>query len=113
MGSGDRLTARPGWIRDVAIPRALGELEGPLTGTVALPADVFWSGPEPRTVRWDVANPQRRRDLYEIVLVAGTLDDIRQLVNGPALVELWDQMYLPPWVRAAWRPLIDSARAAA
>ncbi|MCA1675977.1 MAG: hypothetical protein LC799_28650, partial [Actinobacteria bacterium] len=69
--------------------------------------------PDPRAVRWDLADLGRRRDLYEIILVEGTLEDIRRLVNGNALVELWDQMYLPPWVHAAWRPLIDSARTAA
>jgi hypothetical protein len=42
---------------------------------------------------WDLADPGRRRDLYEIVLVEATLDDIQRLVNGDALVELWDQMY--------------------
>jgi hypothetical protein len=113
VSSDDRLAARPGWVRDVPVPRALNELRGPLTGVVGLPARLFWSGPDPRAVRWDLADPGRRRDLYEIVLVEGTLDDIRCLVNGDDLVELWDQMYLPPWVRAAWRPLIDSTRTAA
>ena len=107
------LTARPGWVRDVAVPRALDELRGPLSGRVALPATLFWSGPRPRAVRWDLADIDRRRDLYEIVLVQGSLDDLRALVNGPALVELWDRMYLPPWVRAAWRELIDAAHTAA
>lgn len=64
-------------------------------------------------MRWDLSDPVRRRDLYEIVLVEGTLDDIRELVNGPELVRLWDEIYLPPWVRVAWRGLIDSARTAA
>lgn len=98
--------ARPGWVRDVPVPRVLDELRGPLTGSVGLPAGLFWSGPRPRAVRWDLADGRRRRDLYEIVLVEGTLDDIRTFVNAAALVDLWDQMYLPPWVRAAWRPLI-------
>jgi hypothetical protein len=97
----------------VPVPRALDELRGLLTGIVGLPARLFWSGPDPRAVRWDLTDPGRRRDLYEIALVEGTLDDIRHLVNGDALVELWDQMYLPPWVRAAWRPLIDSIWTAA
>ncbi|HET9117757.1 MAG TPA: hypothetical protein VFN75_06755 [Pseudonocardiaceae bacterium] len=43
----------------------------------------------------------------------GTLDHIRELINGSELARLWDQMYLPPWVRSAWRPLIDSADTAA
>jgi hypothetical protein len=47
------------------------------------------------------------------VLVEGTLDDIRELINGAELVRLWDQMYLPQWVRSVWRPLIDSAGTAA
>lgn len=113
MSSGDRSAARPGWIRDVTLPHALTELAGPLAGKVGLPARLFWSGPEPRAVRWDLADPHRRRDLYEIVLTEGTLDDIRRLVNRQALVEQWHDLYLPPWVRGAWQPLIDSARAAA
>jgi hypothetical protein len=91
----------------------LAELRGPLKGLVSLPARLFWSGPDPRAVRWDLADAARRRDLYEIVLVEGTIEDIRELVNGPELVRLWDEMYLPPWVRAAWRALIESKGAAA
>lgn len=105
--------SRPGWVRDVAVPRELGELRGKLSGVVALPARLFWSGPDPRGVRWDLADPARRRDLYEITLVEGTLDDICELVNGDELLRLWTQMYLPPWVRTAWQPLIDAAHAAA
>lgn len=103
----------PGWVRDVPVPHALDELRGSLEGSVGLPARLFWSGPNPRQVRWDLADPNRRRDLYEIVLVEGTLNDVRELINGAELVRLWDQMYLPPWVRSAWRPLIDSANPAA
>jgi hypothetical protein len=60
----------------------LAELRGPLKGLVSLPARLFWSGPDPRAVRWDLADAARRRDLYEIVLVEGTIEDIRELVNG-------------------------------
>ena len=95
------------------VPRALVDLHGPTTGDVGLPVTLFWSGPRPRDVRWNVADRARRRDLYEIVLTEGSLDDIHQLVDGPALLDVWDQMYLPPRVRAAWTPLIDQARAAA
>lgn len=95
------------------MPESLDELHGRLRGEVGLPASVFWSGPDPRAVRWDLSNRDRRRDLYEIVLVEGTLDDIRRLVNKVELVRLWDAMYLPSWVRAAWRSLIDSAGSAA
>ena len=75
-------TPRPGWVRAVAVPTTLEDLRGPLTGHVGLPASVFWSGPQPRAVRWDLADVHRRRDLYEIVLVEGSAHDIRTLING-------------------------------
>jgi hypothetical protein len=87
---------RPGWEQETPTPAALDELRGPLHGLVGLPARLFWSGPDPRRVRWDLADQQRRRDLYEIVLSQGTLADIRELVNGSELLRLWDQIYLPP-----------------
>jgi hypothetical protein len=64
---------RPGWVWDVSAPHALDELRGSLQGSVGLPARLFWSGPNPRDVRWDLANSIRRRDLYEIVLVGKAL----------------------------------------
>jgi hypothetical protein len=97
----------------VPVSESLDELRGALNGLIGLPARLFWSGPDPRGVRWDLSDRDRRRDLYEIVLAEGTLDDLRELVNGVELIRLWDEMYLPPWVRAARRPLIDSARTAA
>ena len=104
---------RPGWGRAVAVPDSLDQLTGTLTGIVGLPTRMFWSGPAPEAVRWDLSDPDRRRDLYEIVLTHGDLDDVRQLVNRRALLDQWTDLYLPPWVRAAWRPLIDDARTAA
>ena len=95
------------------MPHALTDLHGPTTGSIGLPMTLFWSGPKPQDVRWDVTDLDRRRDLYEIVLVEGTLDDIVTLIDGPALLEVWDRMFLPRHVRAAWLPLIDGPRAAA
>jgi hypothetical protein len=64
-------------------------------------------------VQWDLSDRLRRRDFYEIVLVKGTLDDICAFVNGPELVRLWDEMYLPPWVSEAWGPLLELGNVAA
>ena len=75
MGCGGTPGARPGCVRSAPVRQALSQLSGPLAGSVGLPARMFWPGPNPRTVRWDLADPTRRRDLSEIVL--------------------------PPWVRAA------------
>jgi hypothetical protein len=35
------------------------------------------------------------------------------LIDGPALLEVWDRMFLPRHVRAAWLPLIDGPPTAA
>ncbi len=99
--------------RHVPVPGSLGELRGPLQGVARMPGRLFWSGPDPRNVLWDLSDRRRRRDLYEIVLLKGTLDDICELVNGPELVWLWEEMYLPPWVREAWRPLVEAGDIAA
>ncbi len=104
-GSGER--------RPLPVPGSLAELRGGLDGIVCMPARLFWLGPDPRSVRWDLSDRRRRRDFYEIVLVKGTLEDICAFVNGPELAALWDEMYLPPWVREAWRPLVEPGDVAA
>jgi hypothetical protein len=91
----------------VAVPGSLAELRGMLEGGVCMPARLFWQAPNLRSVRWDLSDRRRRRDFYEIVLVKGTIEDICGFVNGPELVRLWDEMYLPPWVREAWSPLVE------
>lgn len=103
---------RPGWVRDVELPRSLDELRGPTSGVVRLPLRIHWSGPDPQGVGWDTGSAARRARLYEIVLREGDLDDVRQLVDGRELVRLWDGLFLPPWLRAAWAPLVETARAA-
>lgn len=60
-----------------------------------------------------VAARPARRSLYEIVLQEGGLDDVRRRVNGAELVRIWDRLYLPPWIRAAWTSLIAAASPAA
>ncbi|MGH3701362.1 MAG: hypothetical protein ACRDQY_18225 [Pseudonocardiaceae bacterium] len=105
--------ARPGWIRDVELPRSLGELRGPTSGVIRLPLRLYWSGLDPRAVEWWLDKPADCQWLYEVVLREGTVDDVRELVDGVTLLRVWDKLYLPPHVRHAWQPLIDSARAAA
>ena len=91
------------------LPASLNELAGPLSGEVGLPLHVFWSGADPGSARWDLADPAARRSLYEIVLQLGGLDELRSLVNGAELVRLWPTLFLPPWIRDGWSKLIASA----
>jgi hypothetical protein len=37
----------------------------------------------------------------------------RRYVDGVLLVDLWDELVLPTYVRAAWAPLIQDARGGA
>ncbi|SHN46908.1 hypothetical protein SAMN05443668_1193 [Cryptosporangium aurantiacum] len=101
--------ARPGWVQDPELPSAVDDLRGPLDGEVHLPLRVYWTGPDPEAVTWDLGRESRRARLYEIVLREGTLDDIRSLINGRELVRLWDRLWLPVHLRRAWQPLIDAA----
>lgn len=108
-----RSGSRPGWVRDVELPRSLDGLRGPTSGVVRLPLRIYWSGPDPQGVEWDTSTSRRRARRYEIVLREGEdLDDVQRLVNGHALVRLWDELFLPLWLRAARAPLIETARAA-
>jgi len=103
---------RPGWVRDVELPSDLGDLRGPTVGVVRLPLRIYWSGPDPGNVEWDLADDADCRGLYEVLLREGNLDDQRELINGTTLVRLWNMLYLPPHIRRAWQPLIDAARQA-
>lgn len=95
MGTADS-GARPGWIRGVELPRSLDELRGPTSAVVRLPLRLYWSGPDPRAVEWRLDKRADCRWLYEIVLREGTVDDVRELVDGATLVQVWDELYLPP-----------------
>ena len=94
------------------LPRSLDELRGPVAGVVRLPLRIYWTGPDPESVEWDTSRVEDRRWLYEVVLREGDLDDVRALVDGRELVAVWEDLVLPPWLRAAWDPLVRAAQAA-
>jgi hypothetical protein len=89
-------------VRPVAVPDDLDDA-APIAGTVRLPLAVRWSG-EP--IDFDLANPRHLRSVYEQVLREGTDDDVRRYIRASTLVEIWNELYLPPHVRAAWAPWI-------
>jgi hypothetical protein len=76
--------------------------------TVILPSHIVWSG----EARVDLADRRQRARAYEAVLREGRGEDIAALVDGTLLLELWEEVVLPPDVRAAWQPLIDGERSA-
>lgn len=87
-------------VRPVAIPDDFADTKVPkATGVVELPPRVRWSGPA-RT--YDLGERRDRARVYEQVLREGTVDDIQRFVNVDDLVDLWDELVLPEYVRAAW-----------
>lgn len=89
------------WQRPVVVAENLGELRGPLEGSVQLPIEVHSSGAGP-TESFDLADPAMRAALYQLLLRQGRLVDLRQYVNGDELRRLWPQLWLPTYVRRAW-----------
>lgn len=84
----------------MAVPEDFGErAAAKATGRIELPRHIRWSGPR---IRYDLADRSDRARVYEQVLREGTEDDVRFYVDPDQLLELWDELVLPPAVRRAW-----------
>jgi len=82
--------------RPIALP---DRLEAPtVSGEVLLPLNVCWSGRR----RFDLNDRSDRARVYEQVLREGTSDDIERYVDADLLVDLWEELVLPPPVAEAW-----------
>ena len=76
---------------DASVAKAAGRIE--------LPLHIRWSGPP---ITYDLNDRADRVRVYEQVLREGTEDDVRLFVEAGQLLELWDELVLPPAVRRAW-----------
>lgn len=101
-GRGGVFSAR--W-RPVDVPHDLDDSATQL-GRIRLPATVAWSG-QPD---YDLGDRRQLRLVYEQVLREGTADEIRAYVRASTLLEVWDELYLPPYVRQAWEPWVAAHR---
>lgn len=91
--------------RPVAVPAALSAASAlKAHGRIQLPLHIRWSGPP---VTYDLDDRADRARVYEQVLREGTEDDVRFYVDEDHLLELWDELVLPPAVREAWAPWIE------
>ena len=93
--------------RPIMVPTALPRLgvENALA-TVELPLHLNWSD---RGRRFDLRDRRQRARVYEIVLREGGPADVLTYVDGVLLVDLWDELVLPPAVRAAWHGVVTGA----
>lgn len=69
------------------------------SGIVTLPRRVNWSRPDPT---YDLSDRSQRIRVYEQVLREGTAADVRYFIDVDTLIDLWDELVLPPAVSDAW-----------
>ena len=79
-------------------------------GRIELPFHIRWSGPP---ISYDLNERRDRARVYEQVLREGTEEDVRFYVQPDQLLELWDELVLPPAVRRAWASWVQRHRRAA
>lgn len=72
-----------------------------------LARDIGWSGAD---LTYDLDDPSDRARVYEQVLREGTEEDVRFFVRPERLLEHWDTMVLPAYVRVAWGESIGRLR---
>ncbi|MFC8851037.1 MULTISPECIES: hypothetical protein [unclassified Micromonospora] len=95
--TGGAFLARPG--RPAVVTATLTELTGPTRGVVELPVRLMWSPDR----AFDLGDPDDLLWMYENVLRETTrAADLRQLVNGHLLRQVWCLLNLPRGVRDAW-----------
>lgn len=93
--------------RPIQVPNVLPRLPCDRAfATVALPLHLNWSD---RGRRFDLRDRRQRARVYELVLREGGPDDVIAYVDGALLVDLWDELVLPPGIRAAWNGVLTRA----
>ena len=86
------------------VPNALPELSNDdALAEVTLGIHLAWSGQQ--TFR--LADRHQRQRAYEIALREGGPEDIERYIDGALLVDSWNELFLPRWIRTGWQPLID------
>lgn len=94
--------------RTASVPDQLPDLPArEAVRVLDLPLHLEWSRPGSSV---DLADRRQRARAYEVALREGRPADIESIVDGALLIDLWDELVLPRKLRAAWEPVLDSAR---
>lgn len=94
--------------RTILVPTSLPRLSvAEAMASVVLPLHLNWSEPGRRFVLRD---RRQRARVYELVLREGTPNDVLAYVDGALLMDLWDELVLPPSLRSAWAPLVQPSK---
>lgn len=88
--------------RDV-VPEIPDDVDDPgvdkARGRVTLPRRVNWSRSD---ATYDLSDRRPRARVYEQVLREGTADDVRYFIDVDDLIDVWDELVLPPAISRAW-----------
>lgn len=85
-------------IKPYDVPDQLEQLQGPLSGPVELPLNVYWGPPH----TFDLSNESDLVEAYQATLREGRVVDQVELLNRDLLVALWPELLLPVRVRSLW-----------
>jgi hypothetical protein len=82
-----------------ALPRTLGDLAGPVSGTAELPRHLDWGPP----YVYDLADEADILVMYErVIREAQEREDVESFLNLSVLRRVWPHLVLPRPVRALW-----------
>lgn len=99
LGPASRPVAVPDDVEESRLTKASGQVE--------LPSHIRWSG---LPLTYDLTYRADRARVYEQVLREGTEEDVRYFVDIDVLLDLWDDLVLPPNVRRAWAAWFERHR---
>lgn len=104
---------RGAWARhqpEPVIPASLADLHGPVTGRIALPLHLEWSGRR----EYDLADTDDLVWMYSrVIREASRVDDLTTLLDGTTVVRLWPELRLPAGHVVAWQEAFPDLQPAA
>ena len=89
------------------VPSTLWNVETPDCFAILAFPDLVGDGP---MREWDMHDRAQRKGVYEQLLQGGSPEEMIRWIDGPLLVEVWEELDLPDAVREAWKWPIVIAR---
>jgi transcriptional regulator with XRE-family HTH domain len=89
------------------VPSTLWHVETPDCFAILAFPDLIGDGP---MREWDMHDRAQRKGVYEQLLQGGSPEEMIRWIDGPLLVDVWDELELPDAVREAWKWPIVIAR---
>ncbi len=89
------------------VPSTLWHVETPDCFAILAFPDLVGDGP---MREWDMHDRAQRKGVYEQLLQGGSPEEMIRWIDGPLLVDVWEELELPDAVREAWKWPIVIAR---